>query len=262
MNRSLLFIPAKEKMLGKIVTFNADKYIIDLEDSIGMEEKEEALNLVVKYLKENKEEYDKLYVRINSDNFMKELKALKSFKIGFMLPKFENVLQYQEAETILKKHPVMALIESPMGIVNAKEIIMLPYVESVAFGAEDYTANVNMINDDKYLLSIKSLLVNNAKAFNKKVYDTPSFKITEEELFKEEVKTSVELGFDGKLLIHPKHIDYINEMFSNSDIENMKKIVELYEKQSEAVFVLDGKVYEKMHIARMKKIIKENGGIK
>ena len=100
-----------------------------------------------------------------------------------------------------------------------------------------------------------------AKANGKKVYDTPSFSIDDMTAFEDEVKQSVALGFDGKLAISPKHVACINSEFGAYDIDNMRQIVRQYESAGQAVAVIGGKVYEKMHIARMKRIITENGGI-
>lgn len=259
MNRSLLFIPAKEKMLNKIKEFNADIYIIDLEDSIPEAEKKEALENVIKYL--SYMENNNIFVRINYNNYEEELKQLDKYDIGFMLPKFESVTQYKNVSNILNKHKVIALVETPLGIVNIKEIVEQKYVDYIAFGAEDYTAKVNMINKNENLIYQKSKIVTYAKAYNKKVFDTPSFQINNDIEFQKEVNCSVELGFDGKLLIHPKNIEYINNSFGNYDLNKYKYIIDKFESSNEAVVVIDGNVYEKMHINRMKKIIKENGGM-
>lgn len=114
-----------------------------------------------------------------------------------------------------------------------------------------------MQNSIEYLNYQKSIIVTYAKAYGKKVYDTPSFKLDSIELFEKEVDDAFNLGFDGKMLITPKHIDYINKVFSSGEIETIKSIIELYEKSDEAVVVIDGKVYEKMHIAHLKKILQE-----
>lgn len=64
--KSLLFVPAKDKMLAKIPSMNANAYIIDLEDSIPEEEKEEALMRVVNYL-DGQSSVSNIIVRINSN---------------------------------------------------------------------------------------------------------------------------------------------------------------------------------------------------
>lgn len=258
-SRSLLFIPAKEKMLNKIKEFNADMYILDLEDSIDINEKENALNILISYLDELQEQSN-IIVRVNADNYLKELNVLNKYnQIGFMLPKFECGDQYEDVIEILKQHKTIALIESPLGIVNIGQIVNKEYIDAIAFGAEDYTAKVNMKNSIYTLNYQKSKIVTYSKAYNKKVFDTPSFKINNNEEFEEEVDSSVDLGFDGKLLIHPKHIDFINNAFDNMDLDKYKNIIEIYENSNDAVVVIDGIVYEKMHINRMKKVLKEKG---
>ncbi len=257
--RSLLFVPAKEKMLGKISGFSADGYIIDLEDSVAEEDKDNALVRVQDYLAEKKS--DNIWVRINRNRQNEELKNLKKFDVGFMLPKFEDCSQYEDSADILSQHKVIALIETPISMVNIGQIARCDYVDALALGAEDYSAGMNMVNNSQNLLYVRSLLLNYAKAYNKAVYDTPSFQINDFELFKEEVNTACDMGFDGKLAINPKHISYINESFGKCDFDFMRSVISQYEDSGEAVVVIDGVVYEKMHINRMKKIIKENGGM-
>ncbi len=60
--RSLLFVPSVEKMMNKIAGFAADGYIIDLEDSIPMERKKEALDALVNFLNTSPE---KIFVRLD-----------------------------------------------------------------------------------------------------------------------------------------------------------------------------------------------------
>lgn len=257
--KSLMFVPATQKMLNKIVSFNADAYIIDLEDSINDDDKFNALLRCVDFLPQI--ENINIMVRVNKELVESEVKFLDKFEdIGIMLPKFEDVDNYNQIKQFLKKHFTVALVETPLGLINIRKIASCEFIDAIAFGAEDYTAFVNMVNDDIYLNGIKSILVANAKAFGKKVFDTPSFKLNNLDLFEKEVDNSVSLGFDGKLLITPKHIDYINKAFRNSDLDNLNKIVSEYEKSGEAVQVIDGVIYEKMHIDRIKRIIKESRG--
>lgn len=262
MNRSFIFVPAKEKMLSKIETMQADYIIIDLEDSIEPDEKTAALERVVNYLNTSALQ-KQILVRLNKDRYQNEAQELAQNKsIGFMLPKFEGPDNYEMCTEIWKSHMVFALVESPMGIIRMDQIAACEWVDGVAFGAEDYTCNVNMVNSSETLRYQKSCIVTYCKAYHKIAVDTPSFKISDLEAFQAEVDDAVELGFDGKMLIHPKHILYINERFANTDIAVLEDIVHQYEASGQAVLVIDGKVYEKMHIDRFKKIIKENGGIK
>ena len=256
--RSLLFVPAKDKTLAKIPSLDADAYIIDLEDSIPEEEKEEALDRIILFL-DGLSATSNIIVRINSNYAERELSKLCKFSgIGFMLPKYEKNNPYDKLAEQLRGHFTIALIESPKAIVELQDICGVEYIDALAFGAEDYTAKVNMENSIDYLFFQKSMLVTYAKAFNLQVFDTPSFKLDDETEFEREVKNAVGIGFDGKMAITPKHIHFINHAFNSNDLEYMESVISRYEDNGNAVVVIDGKVYERMHINRFKKIIKEN----
>lgn len=255
---SILFVPAKEKMMNKISSLSADAYIIDLEDSISDNEKDDALVNLKKYLDSCVKNSKIIFVRLNSNRLDKEIELLKEYdSIGFMIPKFENYMSYNSYESVLLNHKVIALIETPLGVLNAVDTAKCNWVDAIAFGAEDYTSMVNMKKSNETLLYQKSHIITCAKAYNKKVYDTPCFSF-EEDILKHEVEFAVDLGFDGKLAINPKQISLINEEFRKSDIEFIKYIVDEYESSNESVLKIDGIIYEKMHIQRFKKILKEN----
>lgn len=256
MLRSLLFVPAQDKMLKKVSVLDADGYIIDLEDSISNNDKIQALERTEAFLKHNSIQ-NPIYVRVNKENYVNEIGRLEKFsQIGFMLPKFENESDYIECQEILSNHNTLALIETPLGIVNILKIASCDWVDALAFGAEDFTSGINMKNANEFLRYQKGCLVTYAKAYGKKVYDTPSFHLGVEDEFKLDVSDSVDLGFDGKLVISPKHIHYVNNAFMRVNPDEIMDIITQYESTGEAVQVINGKVYEKMHIENLKHIVK------
>lgn len=254
--RSLLFVPVREKLLKKVGLLGADAYILDLEDSIVEEEKEAALRVLQTFLNDVDKNIS-IIVRVNKNRYLEEINELKKYEVGFMLPKFETFDEYSKLP-LGKKY--IALVETPKGLVNCKEIAMCRHIDSIAFGAEDFTASIGMDNDIALLQFQKSMLVTYAKAYGKKVFDTPSFKLDDIEAFHKEVDNARALGFDGKMAIHPKQIDTINHIFSITDCKYIHEVIETYEKCGGAVQVIDGKVYEKMHISHLKKILKEIEG--
>lgn len=251
--RSLLFVPAEERRLAKIGRTNADAYIIDLEDSISANDKDSALRRTVLFLESRK--LDTIFVRINKHRYMRELETLKKFNVGFMLPKIESELDYIEAEEVLKNHKVIALIESPRALLNADSIAGVQWVSALAFGAEDFTIKANMANDVSTLAIPKQLLALAAKANHKMVYDTPCFFIHSDEVLDIELQQGVNLGFDGKLAIHPWQVDTINNAFQLSDPEYIRHVISVYESSGNTVCDIDGRVYEKLHIERFKKML-------
>lgn len=246
-------------MLRKIQNLDADAYIIDLEDSISEKEKEQALEETENFLHTMNIARD-LFVRVNLSSMDKEMKRLNQFAdIGYMIPKFEVKNEIIDLVCNLGNRKIIALVETPKGLADINQIASYEWVNAIALGGEDYTAAMNMENSMQMLYYAKSRIVMYSKAHKKQVFDTPSFVLDNDDLLVEEITNAERMGFDGKLAISPRHIEKINKIFGKHDIEEMKKIVFLYEKSGEAVFKFEGKIYEKMHIARMKKIIQENG---
>lgn len=256
--KSLLFVPSKPKMLAKISVSDADAYIIDLEDSISEDGKEQALADAIQFLGNSIDK--KIYVRLNRDRIKFETESLKNTAInGYMIPKFEKPKDYIDITDSFGGKEIIALVETPLGIVNLRDIASCSFITSIAFGAEDFTSCIGMKNSAEYLNFARSAIVTYGKAFGKCVYDTPSFVIDKEEELEKEIRIAVDMGFDGKLAIHPKQIDRINKLFRYFDVDYIKGVVEQYEKSGEAVLKIDEHVYEKMHIAHFKKILKEHG---
>ena len=256
--KSLMFVPSKPKMLGKIASSEADACIIDLEDSITEADKPQALEDACKYLETNPKK--KIYIRVAGNHLKEEFEKLQEYSfVGYMIPKFENPQDYEQYGIYLEGKDVIALVETPTGIVNIKEIASSRIVTMIAFGAEDFTSSVGMKNCAETLNYARSTIVTYGKAFGKQAIDTPSFIIDDMDALEQEIQTAVDMGFNGKLSIHPNQVSKINELFQLYDFDKMKEIVDQYEATGQAVLRIGEKVYEKMHISHFKRILKENG---
>lgn len=255
--RSLLFVPAKENMLRKISELHAGAYIIDLEDSIKEDGKDEALDILCNFLETHKENRN-IYIRVNNNRLSRELERIREYSnAGIMFPKFEEPQKYYEYERYLLNRRVIALVETPLGIINASQIASCPWIEALAFGAEDYTTAMGMKNDLQLLMYAKGALLVAAKANKKNVYDTPSLQISDMSILETEVQNAVDMGFDGKLAIHPKQIEVIHKRFNYIDNKKINEIINEYDNAGSAVVVIEGKVYERMHIEQLKKNIRD-----
>lgn len=247
--RSLLFVPADEKRLVKIGKTNADAYIIDLEDSIDETNKEDALQRVRIFLETCNEK--NLYVRVNKNRHLHELEVLSKFPIGIVLPKIETIADYSDSAKVLVNRNVIALIETPRAILNSSVIASIPWIDALAFGAEDFTVATGMLNSCEYLFVPKSILSLSVKANGKLVFDTPCFYLNDNQMLEMELKQALNLGFDGKLAIHPQQVDDINRAFCIQDNDYLRYVVETFQNAKEAVCEIDGKVYEQIHINRI-----------
>lgn len=255
---SILFVPAREKYLSKICQLKADMIVIDLEDAIPAEDKVSALKKVKCFLRHSSGDLD-IFVRINPDRKKEETDVLNKFPIcGYMLPKTESAKDIEKLCDVADGKQIVALIESAAGILNAREIAQCAYTNMIAFGAEDYTAQCGIKNENQYLIYPKSKLVACAKACGKQVFDTISRNIYDRNVCMEDAVQSKKFGFDGKLALHPMQVEVINEVFRNTDILQYERIMDEYSKVKNNVVVIDGIVYEEMHIRAMQRELREN----
>lgn len=255
--RSMLFAPGtKKKVMEKALLSDADSVIIDLEDSVPMHLKEEIRNNVTEFLKNNV--YNKkIYVRINSwdGSWGKEdLRAMTKLSInGIMLPKAEEPAQLKAVASLLPENmELVPLLETAMGILNARELAKVEKVSRLAFGAIDFTLDIGttLSKTGHELLFARSYLVLvSAAAGILPPIDTVYPDIHDPNGLNLELEEIKCLGMGGKLLIHPNQIEKTHMVFTPSDeeLKNCQKIVDAFEeaeKQGAAAVQVDGKMVD------------------
>ena len=141
-----------------------------------------------------------------------------------------------------KNITIIALIETPRGILSLPQIIAASQrVEAIAFGAGDFSREmgagmgVSKLSPDEYfpmVLYARSAIAIAARAAGIQAIDTPFFGliIDLEGLAKESEKGKL-LGFSGKQVTHPRHVDVVNEVFAPAagDVDFAKQVVAAYE---------------------------------
>lgn len=273
--RSLLFIPANNwKMLNKAVGELEDGVLIDLEDACPAAERETGRIFARDILPVLKDRGIDTLVRVNALSTgatADDLKIVASdFLDGIMLPKAESpedilraaeLLAKEEKEKRLrKKIAILPLLESPRGILNAQPIAAASdRVAGLGFGAGDYLREIGegfsiaKLDPDEYfpiLYFPRSVISVTANAFRIPAIDTPFFGllIDSEALEREAAKAKL-LGFKGKMVIHPRHVETVNRVFSPSaeDLEFSRKMVGAYQEaaaEGKGSAVLDGRMID------------------
>ena len=262
--RSLLFVPAVNPCrVGKALSSNADAVILDLEDAVAVSEKVKARSLVVDVLSQARR--DGIYVRVNGVNtpwIVGDLMAAVGGRpAGIMLPKAECPEEIRRVDWLigqleneygmsLGNIELLALVETARGVAKACEVASAcPRVRRLAFGAVDYTLDMGIKLSGKgtELFYARSHLVVASRAAGiEGPIDTVYVNLKDDEGLREDCRVARELGFLGKLVIHPAQIATTNEIFSpaQSDIEYALKVVQAFddaESQGIAAVQLDGK---------------------
>jgi len=260
---SYFFIPGdKDKFLSKIHEVNADYIVIDLEDAVSSNNKIDALHKVLAV--STKSNY---FVRIPFDNSYSTSQItdlIQHFSGNIVIPKIENTstLEYISECANQIKLNVIILIETPLGYINLLDILK-KYATSIVglgFGTHDFCSLMGIKHTYENIIQYKRDIIVKTKAFNIKFIDGVDLDLQDFNNFKNESKLAYNIGAEGKFLIHPKQLTVLHEIkFLNDD--ELAEVYDVYEQiknidQNDInVYVIDGKVYEKPHINRIKNLM-------
>lgn len=257
--RSLLFTPAnKPERFEKAKIIGADGLIIDLEDSVTLADKDEARRIVIEYLKSYKKDDNFIQcLRINSLKTPAGIKDLTDlidnnvYPDAIMLPKSEYAAEFIILDSLIapKKIPYLALIETSKGLFNAKEIAASSTnLQALVFGGADLAADLRAKFGWEAMFDGRCTIVKAAATMGLAAFDVPylNLKDTDDTGILNESERVKNLGYTGKLSIHPKHINAINKTFSPTDeeFEKAKKIVDIYESSGGNACEIDGKMID------------------
>jgi citrate lyase subunit beta/citryl-CoA lyase len=256
--RSMLYVPSNSwRMIHNATTEGADAIILDLEDGCPMAEKETGRVFARDSISMLKQHGLDVFVRVNSMETGLTAMDIEYGVVpgldGIMLAKTDSREDVRALDAMLEEQEkkkgilpgsvqVMALLETPKGILNIQEIIAASQrVVAVGFGAGDFSREmgagmgVTKLSPDEYfpmVLHARSSIAMAARAAGIQAIDTPYFGlvIDLEGLTRESEKVKL-LGFSGKQLTHPRHVDVANQVFSpaGADVAYAKKVVEAYE---------------------------------
>ena len=261
-DKTWLFVPAKERFLKNFEKIDADYVILDLEDSLREEQKDEGLTLAGEIL----EKYGKIrniYVRVNSGVRMEqELKSLQEYDFsGFMIPKFESVEFLEKFRETKGKKEIIALIETVKGIIELPKIAASTFVHKLAFGAEDFCRELGFEAGEEATFFPRNQMVLYGSYYHKYVLDGVCLDVHNMDVFKESYARTKRMGFHGKLLIHPNQVKAVQEYNKRLDIEKLKYIVETFNNSGEGVLFIEGEFYEKPLIDKIEEYLKKNSNL-
>ena len=242
--RSYLYAPAsKPELVEKAFNSQADCIVIDLEDAVHHDKKDEARRFVVDFL--SKPASKPFLVRINDLNGpwgVTDLESISSPNLfGIRIPKTASVDTVKKASKILdaKKSnaQIHLLIESALGVVKAFELSSCdPKVAAISLGEADLLSDLRATNDEALAFSRLSILLAaraaGIKQPSQSVYaNTKDLKGLEESTIKAKAT-----GFFGRSIIHPSHIEIVNTIYTptKEEAEKAEELLGVYEQMQAA----------------------------
>lgn len=273
---SRLYLPGNNPgLMINAGLYSADGIILDLEDSVAPERKDEARILVRNALRQINFNGAERMVRINQgERGLKDLHQIIPHNVNLVLiPKCESAedikqVEKEISEIINKSDPknqvyLMPIIESALGIENSFDIARSSEkVVAIAIGLEDYTADLGVQRtlEGSESFYARTRLVVAAKAAGIQPIDSVFSDVADMEALKESVRTSKTLGFEGMGCIHPRQIQVIRQGFApdETEIEKSKKIVKAFETANSkglGVIALGSKMIDPPVVAKAQKTI-------
>lgn len=282
--RAAHFVPgANEKMLNKSLETEADALILDLEDAVTPENKDSARVTVSDWLEHVDFGRQERVVRVNplgSPWFERDVEETMGHPPdSYLIPKVNNANEVAEIDATIREHErsfghtegaVKLLIlgtETPQGFLNIGDLAANPRVDALTWGAEDLSAAIgsraNRNPDGSYLpifehARVMCLLA--ATAWDKQPLDTVFVDFNDPSGLRSECLESANMGYTGKITIHPNQIDIVNECFTPSpaEVSEAKELLDLFAaKEAEGVmaFSFKGQMVDVPHLTRAKKIV-------
>jgi citrate lyase subunit beta/citryl-CoA lyase len=268
--RSVLYMPGSNaRALEKAKTLPVDCVILDLEDSVAPDAKETARKQVADAVKASGFGAREVFIRVNGVDTSWHAEDLSA--AAHAAPDAILVPKVSTADTlelvgrrlldmhINQKTRVWAMIETPLAIFNILSIAAEARdsesrLAGLIMGTNDLAKDTRalLVPGRAPMLAWLTLCVAAARIHGIDIIDGVYNDLADEKGFAAECAQGVELGFDGKTLIHPNQIAPCNKAFSPSaeDVAQARKVMDAFdrpENKDKGVVALDGRMVERLH---------------
>jgi citrate lyase subunit beta/citryl-CoA lyase len=279
MRRSLLFIPGNNPgMLMGADMHGADAVIFDLEDAVAPTEKDAARILVRNAMRAMPDLGVEVVVRVNplaTDFFIQDIQTMVPLHPKLIMPtkvaSAEDVAHISAAVAAAEQANgmpegsigLLPLLETAQGIENAFAIADCDLrVKGLLLGAEDLSSDLQAIRSKQgaEILYARGRIVMAARAAGVEVYDTPFTDVNDAEGMAEDARLARALGFSGKAVISPRHVEAVNTAFTPTQDEIiyarevMLAIAEA-QQQGRGAISLRGKMVDKPIVDRAQRVL-------
>jgi citrate lyase subunit beta / citryl-CoA lyase len=221
-HRSWLFVPGdRPERFCKAISSHADAVILDLEDGVAQWNLEAAIANVDAFLTDRSAGEVSIWVRI--DDAVSRRPAIQRLARhnrldGFVIPKFERPEQCAGWDK-----PVLAIIETPLGVVNAARIAQAAAQDlyGIALGPEDLSTALGVSPSLPSLIYAASTVAFAAHAAGVWAYSSPGSigEFKDLDAWRATLVAGRQIGSKGALCIHPSQVGFANQAFSPSEAE-------------------------------------------
>ncbi|MDH4277638.1 MAG: CoA ester lyase [Acidimicrobiia bacterium] len=246
--RSVLIAPAvRPDFIAKLPSRGADVLFLDCEDAVPANAKAEARTVVTEWAPRLVEGGSTVVVRVNpvsSEWFADDIRnGLPHDVSAVVIPKIERLSDLDEAaaaldEVGLSRLGVFAGIETALGVADARLVLAHPRVVAAYFGAEDFVADMGGVRTEgnAEVAYARAQVALAGRLASVPLVDQVVTNFSDDARYRREATEARNLGYDGKLCIHPAQVPPANEAFTPSadEIDRARRLLAAYEASSAA----------------------------
>jgi citrate lyase subunit beta/citryl-CoA lyase len=259
LTRSALYLPASNaRAIAKAQGLNCDLAILDLEDAVRDDDKQAARDAAIATIGEAWKA-DLLAIRINgtgSQYHAADIAAVAAAKADLAVaPKVQSG---EEAAAIAAALgvPLLAMIETPVGVYAARDIAGAAGVAGIIVGTNDLAAELRLPPEagrEGMMVALQSILLA-VRAAGGVAFDGVYNKLDDMQGFEAQCREGRAIGFDGKTLIHPSQVDPCNRLFSPGEAE-IEDAIALIDAATGGAERFRGRMIEGMHVATARQLL-------
>ncbi|TWB45379.1 HpcH/HpaI aldolase/citrate lyase family protein [Nitrospirillum pindoramense] len=272
--RSALYMPGSNaRALEKARELDADVLILDLEDAVAPDAKEQARAQVLAAVAAGGFGRREVLIRTNGLDtpwgHADLSAAARSGAHGVLIPKVESDEAVRQADRLLAAHgaprelALWVMMETALGMLNAKEIAAAsPRLAGLVLGTSDLAKELHAHHTPLRLPMITALglCLLAARAHNLAILDGVHLDLDDAAGLDASCRQGVELGFDGKTLIHPRQLAAANAAFAPdaASLDRARRIIAAHAEamaQGKAVVLVDGRLVEALHVAEAHRLV-------
>ena len=270
--RSVLYMPAaNERALEKAQSIPADAIIFDLEDAVAPDAKPDARVKAVAAVQSGLYRNRELTIRCNgldtewgSDDVTAAAGAHPS---AVVIPKVDSVAYVERVASLLDDAGatdvmIWPMIETPTAMFNVREIAAHPRVAVLVMGTNDLAKELRspLVPGRHPLVVHLATALLAAREAGKVILDGVYNDVKNPEGFEAECRQGMEMGFDGKTLIHPSQVEPANDMWAPSadDIDYAERVIAAFDEavgDGRGVVTVDGRMIENLHVDNARRVL-------
>jgi citrate lyase subunit beta/citryl-CoA lyase len=267
--RSLLFMPAsRADMIAKIPRLAPDVAVADLEDAVPTGGKEQAREIAVAAINALNPDPARarttVLIRVNPVGtpwFAADVAAAAGCAAaGIVVPKLATPHELAHVRQVLAEHSwsgalLIAGLETALGVADARTLLANG-VSAVYFGAEDYIADLGgrRTRAGAEVLYARSHVALAAHLAGLPAIDQAVMDLADEEHFLADAAGGRDLGYQGKICIHPRQVTLAHQVFTPTPAE-LAHAREILAVGQAGVGVVDGQMVDEVHVRMARAVL-------